>query len=408
MKLLLATLSTVFLLSNLLAQTYPGNMISLTGGTFTMGNNNQPPMSDNQDPEHQVTLSDFSIGETEVTYQYYVDFLNEMNDENKLTIVEGVPGDWANDSTEIANGHAWDIIANTNDGNVWDQEVLIKLSSIAGGGQDSLNRCWIEWDSLSNNFSIIGGYENWPACWVSWYGSMMYCNYYSVSLPTEAEWEYAGKGGQNLEHATNDGNISYSQANYGSFTPTTDPNFLPYPSAVATIFQPNPYGLYNMTGNVSEWCLDWYHPEFYQLCVDSNYVINPVNDSYQDSIAVRVLRGGNHTYPGAFATNTNRFDTPPFVTTDHMGFRVVQRSHTLGLIDSKSIKLIELFPNPALNQVTVKTDIDDPFNLEIVSLLGETLYVSLHENGDIIDISHYKKGVYFFVIDSQKIKIIKQ
>ncbi|MCJ8288421.1 MAG: SUMF1/EgtB/PvdO family nonheme iron enzyme [Crocinitomicaceae bacterium] len=408
MKFFILSIGLVSLLSVANAQTYPGNMIPLTGGTFTMGNDNQPPMSDNQDPEHEVTVSDFSIGETEVTYEYYVTFLNEMNSQNLLSAVEGVPGDWSNDSTEIANGHAWDIIANTNGGDIWDQQVIMKLSNIAGGGQDSLNRCWIEWDSINDDYSVVAGYENWPVCWVSWYGSMMYCDYYNLSLPTEAEWEYAGKGGQDLEHATNDGSLSYAQANYGSFGATTDPDFLPYPSSVATLFLPNPYGLYNMTGNVSEWCLDWYHPEFYQLCVDSNYTLNPINNWYQDTVEVRILRGGNHTYPGVFATNTNRFDTPPFVTTDHMGFRVVYRSHILGSTSIEEIEKIELFPNPTSDKVVLKTEIKGSVTLEIVNLLGEEVYSSVHENGDTIDMSSFKKGSYFFKIENQTIKIVKQ
>ena len=97
----------------------------------------------------------------------------------------------------------------------------------------------------------MSGYENWPASWVSWYGAMMYADYYGVDLPTEAEWEYAARAGQQLEYPTNDGSLSYSQANYGSFSGTTDPEFLPYPSPVGSIFQPNPFGLYNMAGNVS-------------------------------------------------------------------------------------------------------------------------------------------------------------
>jgi len=408
MKLFTLGLGLVSLLNVAKAQTYPGNMIPLTGGIFTMGNNTPLPMSDNQDPEHQVTLSDFSIGETEVTYQYYVTFLNEMASQNKLTIVEGIPGDWSNDSTEIANGHAWDIVANTNNGNVWDQQVIMKLSNIAGGGQDSLNRCWVEWDSLTNNFSIVSGYENWPACWINWYGSMMYCEYYNVSLPTEAEWEFAGKGGQGLEHATNDGLLSYSQANYGSFTPTTDPSYLPYPAPVSALFPSNPYGLYNMTGNVSEWCLDWYHPEYYQLCVDSNYTLNPVNDWYQDTVAVRILRGGNHTYPGAFATNTNRFDTPPFVTTDHMGFRVVKRSHSLGVNDSKNTINVALFPNPTTDRITIKSEITGSISVEIMNILGKRVYRAIHKNGDVINVSNFDNGTYFFKIENRMIKIIKQ
>jgi formylglycine-generating enzyme required for sulfatase activity len=316
----------------LIAQTYPGNLAPINGGTFIMGNNSFSPNSSDQGPEHEVTISDFSIGETEVTNQYFITYLNEMNSQGKLSVTEGVPGDWSSDSVDIANGTSWNIVANTDNGNVWDQKVLIELSSIAGGGQNPLNRCWIEWDSISNIYSIVEGYENWPAAWVSWYGAMMYCDYYKVSLPTEAEWEYAGKGGEDFEYATNNGSLTINQANYGSGF--GGPSGLTYLTPVATLFLPNPYGLYNMAGNVSEWCLDWYSPTFYQVCADSNLILNPINNWLIDSVELRVLRGGNHTYPGIFATNTNRFDTPPFVTTDHMGFRVVERSSSVGLVET--------------------------------------------------------------------------
>ena len=61
-----------------ISQTYPGTMISILGGTFIMGNNNPPPMFNDQDPEHLVTIEDFQMGETEVTNADYVVFLNEM------------------------------------------------------------------------------------------------------------------------------------------------------------------------------------------------------------------------------------------------------------------------------------------------------------------------------------------
>ena len=170
-------------------QTYPGTMISISGGTFIMGNNNPPPMFNDQDPEHSVTIEDFQMGETEVTNADYVVFLNEMASLGNLFVEEGIPGDWSSDSIEISNGHAWSILADSTLLDEWSGQVLIKLSNIAGGGQDPLNRCWIEWDSTSNIYSVVLDYENWPVAWVNWYGAMMYADYYSVSLPTEAEWE---------------------------------------------------------------------------------------------------------------------------------------------------------------------------------------------------------------------------
>ncbi|SVB69105.1 uncharacterized protein METZ01_LOCUS221959, partial [marine metagenome] len=67
-------------------QTYPGTMIDIPAGTFIMGNNNQPPMFNDQDPEHDVTVDDFKMGETEVPNAYYVIFLNDMASLGNLMI----------------------------------------------------------------------------------------------------------------------------------------------------------------------------------------------------------------------------------------------------------------------------------------------------------------------------------
>ena len=321
-------------------QTYPGNMIDIPGGTFIMGNDNQPPISNDQDPEHSVTVDDFIMGETEVSNTYYVTFLNEMVSIGNLVIEEGVPGDWASTPEEIANGHAWSIKADSTLSGSWSGEVLIKLSDISGGGQHPLNRCWIELDTTSYTFSVVEGYENWPASWVSWYGGMMYANYYSATLPTEAEWEYAARANQQLEYPTNDGNLNHNQANYG--TGFGGPSGETYLTSVGELYPPNPFGLYNMAGNVSEWCLDWYDENFYQACVDNNIYLNPINNGIFGDLEKKVLRGGNHTYPGHTAMSSSRTDTPPFVTTDHMGFRIVAHNIQGDINNDGSIDVLDI------------------------------------------------------------------
>jgi formylglycine-generating enzyme required for sulfatase activity len=327
------------------------------------------------------------MGETEVTNVDYVVFLNEMASLGNLFVEEGTPGDWSSDSIEISNGHAWSILADSALLGEWSGQVLIKLSNIAGGGQDPLNRCWIEWDSTSNIYSVVPGYENWPVAWVNWYGAMMYADYYNVSLPTEAEWEYAARAGQQLEYPTNNGYLSHSQANYGSFGSTSDPNYLPYLSAVGELFQPNPFGLFNMTGNVSEWCLDWYDPDFYQISVDSNYCCNPINNNVPVSIAVKVLRGGNYTYPGAFAMSSHRFDTPPFVTTDHMGFRVVIREQLDAKIETilpERFTLHQNYPNPFNPVTTLRYDLpkNSLVTIIIYDMMGREVKTLINQTQD--------------------------
>ena len=380
------TLIVVFFLTTIsFCQTYPGTMINISGGSFTMGNNNPPPIFEDQDPEHLVTINDFIMGETEVSNAHYVIFLNDMASLGNLVVEEGIPGDWSSDSTEIANGHAWSIMADSTLVGEWSGEVLIKLSNIAGGGQHPLNRCWIELDTTSYTFSVVEGYENWPASWVSWYGAMMYADYYGVTLPTEAEWEYAARAGQQLEYPTNDGNLSYSQANYG--TGFGGPSGETYLTPVGELYPPNPFGLYNMAGNVSEWCLDWYDENFYQTCVDSNYYLNPINDNIPEGVEVKVLRGGNHTYPGIFAMSSHRFDTPPFVTTDHMGFRVVIREQLDAKIETilpERFTLHQNYPNPFNPVTTLRYDLpkNSLVTIIIYDMLGREVKTLINQTQD--------------------------
>lgn len=404
---LLFLLALVLNLSPSFAQTYPGTLISIQGGSYTMGNNGAPAMFTDQDPEHTVAISDFLMAETEVTNTHFVDFLNQVALLNQLYVEVGIPGDWDSDSTAIANGISWHILADSTSTEEWAGQVLIELTDTEGGGQDPLNRSWIEWDSIGNTYSVVAGYEQWPATWVSWYGAMMYADFYNVSLPTEAEWEYAARAGQQLEYPTDDGGLSYAQANYGSFGPVMDTNYLPYPSVVGT-FAPNPFGIYNMTGNVSEWCLDWYDANYYQICVDSNFLNDPINLQLPDTLEVRVLRGGNHTYPGPFAMSSHRFSTPPFVTTDHMGFRVV--SHNIvGLNETEEFYDFKLYPNPVKNSFTIQHvgENNELMKIEVYNTLGEKVIDLETSNGEIISMENIPAGTYYCKIMTAKVSLVK-
>ncbi|MBL4649583.1 MAG: SUMF1/EgtB/PvdO family nonheme iron enzyme [Aureispira sp.] len=385
------------------SQVYSGNMLKIPGGSFIMGNNNAPSMFTDQSPEHTVSIDSFWMGETEVSNIQYVTFLNEMAQQGNLVVEVGVPGDWSSDSIDIANGHAWSIMGDSTLTGEWAGQVLIKLSDIAGGGQDSLNRCWIEWDSFSNIYTIMPGYENWPAAWVSWYGAMMYVDYYGLSLPTEAEREYAARANQQLLYPTDDGMLSFGQANYGSFMPTTDPNFLPYLSPVGALFFANPFGLYNMTGNVSEWCLDWYSEDFYQTSIDSGYCCNPINEVEPSNLKVKVLRGGNHTYPGPFAMSSHRFDTPPFVTTDHMGFRVVDRGMSTNVAKIYTSESLRIYPNPASETIQVILDNEDlvPLEIYLYNYWGQmVLSKSIINKGELM-LNDLPSGNYVILVASE-------
>jgi formylglycine-generating enzyme required for sulfatase activity len=106
-------------------------------------------------------------------------------------------------------------------------------------------------------------------------------------------------------------------------------------------YPPNPFGLFDLAGNVWEYCLDWYKEDFYQYCVDHGIIRNPVNlvgeEPPMDGSAkgapwepythdARVRRGGSYQYHESTLLTANRERMYPFEGNDHFGFRVVARS----------------------------------------------------------------------------------
>lgn len=217
-------------------------MVALKGGTFTMGSNDG---REDEKPPHQVTLSDFSIGKYEVTNEEYAAFLNAKGNQ-----VEG--------------GETW----------------------INIGGSFSNEKCRI----LENGkvFSVESGYEKHPVIYVSWYGARAYCNWLkeetgqNYRLPTEAEWEYAARGGNRPK------NYIYS----GSDNPD-EVGWYYYNSANKTkthqvgTKRANELGIFDMSGNVYEWCSDWYDEKYYANSQNSTNPQGAANGDY------RVVRGGS-------------------------------------------------------------------------------------------------------------------
>lgn len=201
------------------------DMVVIKGGNFYRGSRdgNRDEM-----PRHQVTLSSYAIDIHPVTNEQYVRFLEALGGEK--------------------DSNHQDVIRM--------RDSRVKRS----GGK----------------LSIESGYAKHPVVGVTWYGAIAYAKWIGKRLPTEAEWEIAACGGlENTLYSTGD-DIEKTQANFFSSDTTS-----------VMSYAPNGYGLYDMSGNVYEWCHDWYGYNYYEVSVQE-----PENPKGPLQGVYRVLRGG--------------------------------------------------------------------------------------------------------------------
>lgn len=174
------------------------------------------------------------------------------------------------------------------------------------GSYDAVNKCLISYDN--GTFTVETGKKNRPVVFVTWIGSKAFAVHYGFDLPREAEWEYACSGGKQYVYGTADGTIDGDIVNYA--------RTVGCPVDVGSYPQ-NPFGLYDMSGNVWEWCNDW------SGAYSRGHAINPTGP---DSGLSRIVRGGGWYGIARYCRTGYRWWSNPKVKTDSVyGFRVVRR-----------------------------------------------------------------------------------
>ncbi len=316
--------------SNSNRKSHKEGMVWIPGGTFMMGGDNDQADPD-EFPKHQVKLDGFWMDATEVTNAEFREFVEATG---YITIAERKP-DWEEIKKQLPPGTPKP-----------PDEMLVPASLVfsSPGHQVNLNDYsqWWEWKQGASwkhptgPDSNIQGKDDYPVVHVSWFDAMAYCEWAGKRLPTEAEWEWAARGGmEDKIYPWGNEHIDEGDPKANSWQGTFPANNTErdgfYGLAPVKSYKPNPYGLYDMAGNVWEWCYDLYHYEYYKELAKSDLTINPKGpeESFdpQEPYAVkRVTRGGsflcNDSYCSGYRV-ARRMKSTQDTGLSHTGFRCV-------------------------------------------------------------------------------------
>ncbi len=276
-------------------------MERLTGGTFLMGSDSKHVFpADGEGPVRAVTLDPFWIDRFTVTNEAFAAFADATG---YVTEAERI---------------GWSFVFRPDGPDMADPRRLYGAEwwmAVDGA-------CW---RSPEGPGSSLTGREHHPVVQVSWNDAEAYAKWAGKRLPTEAEWEYAARGGlQQKLYPWGDeltpGNQHLCNLWQGEFPfhNTAEDGYIS--TAPVDAFPPNGYGLYGMTGNTWEWAADWFHPT-HHLAATRHNPLGPAQGS------ARVLRGGSylchHTYCTRYRVSARTSNTPDSATT-HIGFRCVR------------------------------------------------------------------------------------
>ncbi len=304
-------------------------MVFIPGGTLNMGGDNDQADS-NEYPKHRVTIDPFWMDETEVTNAQFQAFVKATK---YITIAER-PINWEEMKADLPPGTPKPPDSLLQPGAL----VFQKTDQPISLNNPSLWWRWTigaNWRHPEGPGSDITEKMDHPVVQVAWEDALAYSKWAGKRLPTEAEWEWAARGGnENLIYpwGNEDVNKGNPKANFwqGLFPYMNEMSDGYFATAPVRSFPPNDYGLYDMAGNVWEWCYDWFDFEYYKSTsaqkANTKGPIKGYNPHmpYQQE---KVIRGGsflcNDDYCSGYR-NARRMGSSADTGLNHTGFRCVK------------------------------------------------------------------------------------
>lgn len=308
-------------------------MVKIPSGTYMMGGNNFQADKDEY-PKHKVTLDAFYIDEHEVTNTQFQKFVDATG---YITTAESKP-DWEELKKQLP--------PNTPkpDDNQLVASSLVFTPPNHPVSLDDYTQWWswvpgANWKHPEGPDSDIKGKENYPVIHISWDDAMAYCKWTGKRLPTEAEWEFAARGGLIDQiypwgnEGIEEGKIKANSWN-GQFPNLNTASDGYVKLAPVKSFKPNGYQLYDMAGNVWEWCSDWYRNDYYQMSNKASGLVNPNGpidsfDPEEPYTPKKVARGGSYLCNDSYCSGyrvSRRMKSSKDSGMCNVGFRCVKNS----------------------------------------------------------------------------------
>jgi formylglycine-generating enzyme required for sulfatase activity len=277
--------------------TAPAEMVRIAPGTFTMGSDD--PRTPDAAPLHQVTLDGFWMDVAPVTNEQFDKFVNETK---YVTVAERKPDPKDYPGVPVEKLVAGSAVFTPPPHDVPLDDAYVWWKYVAGAN----------WRHPEGPQGDLKGREHHPVVQICFEDAQAYAKWAGKRLPTEAEFEYAARGGlAGKPYSWGDdlkpGGKWPANIWQGRFPAenTADDGYVA--TSPVKAFPPNGFGLYDVGGNVWQWCSDWYRPDSYQTADPNTPVKNPKGpadsiDPAEPGVAKRVLRGGSFLCSDRYCT----------------------------------------------------------------------------------------------------------